>query len=202
MESMSAFVLFRKEIYFRMQPFACLMILINGIKIEPNGNEECTMDKQDFTWQVKQMERRLYRVAMSYTGNEADAADAVQEALLRAWAKRDTLRDENLFSTWMTRILINECKTLLRKRRRVTPMEPLPQQNNPSPPDSQEDLRTALLSLDPRFRVPLVLNALEGYTLREIAGMLRLPEGTVKSRVSRARRQLRMYNQEVNDDAE
>lgn len=160
------------------------------------------MDKQDFTRQVKQMERRLYRVAMSYTGNEADAADTVQEALLRAWAKRDTLRDESLFSTWMTRILINECKTLLRKRRRITPMETLPQQGNQSPLDSQDDLRAALLSLEPHYRVPLVLNALEGYTLREIAGMLRLPEGTVKSRVSRARRQLRMYNQEVNDDAE
>lgn len=160
------------------------------------------MDKQDFTRQVKQMERRLYRVAMSYTGNEADAADTVQEALLRAWAKRDTLRDESLFSTWMTRILINECKTLLRKRRRITPMETLPQQGNQSPLDSQDDLRATLLSLEPHYRVPLVLNALEGYTLREIAGMLRLPEGTVKSRVSRARRQLRMYNQEVNDDAE
>lgn len=160
------------------------------------------MDKQAFTQQVKQMERRLYRVAMSYTGNEADAADAVQDALLRAWARRDTLRDESLFATWMTRILINECKTLLRKRRRMMPMERLPQQSHQPPPDEQGDLRAALMALEPRYRVPLVLNALEGYTLREIAGMLHLPEGTVKSRVSRARQQLRMHNQEVNGDAE
>lgn len=160
------------------------------------------MDKQAFTRQVKQMERRLYRVAMSYTGNEADAADAVQDALLRAWARRDTLRDESLFATWMTRILINECKTLLRKRRRMMPMERLPQQSHQPPPDAQDDLHAALLALEPRYRVPLVLNALEGYTLREIAGMLHLPEGTVKSRVSRARQQLRMHSQEVNGDAE
>lgn len=160
------------------------------------------MDKQAFTQQVKQMERRLYRVAMSYTGNEADAADAVQDALLRAWARRDTLRDESLFATWMTRVLINECKTLLRKRRRMMPVERLPQPSHQPPPDAQDDLRAALLALEPRYRVPLVLNALEGYTLREIAGMLHLPEGTVKSRVSRARQQLRMYNQEVNGDAE
>lgn len=160
------------------------------------------MDNQAFTQQVKQMERRLYRVAMSYTGNEADAADAVQYALLRAWARRDTLRDESLFATWMTRILINECKTLLRKRRRMMPMERLPQQSYQPPPDAQDDLRAALLALEPRYRVPLVLNALEGYTLREIAGMLHLPEGTVKSRVSRARQQLRMHSQEVNGDAE
>lgn len=160
------------------------------------------MDKQAFTRQVKQMERRLYRVAMSYTGNEADAADAVQDALLRAWARRDTLRDESLFATWMTRILINECKTLLRKRRRMMPMERLPQQSYQPPTDAQDDLRAALLALEPRYRVPLVLNALEGYTLREIAGMLHLPEGTVKSRVYRARQQLRMHSQEVNGDAE
>lgn len=159
------------------------------------------MDKQAFTQQVKQMERRLYRIAMSYTGSEADAADAVQDALLRAWLRLDTLKEESCFATWMTRILINECKTLLRKRRRVTPMENLPQQYQ-QPPDAQIGLRAALMVLDPRYRVPLVLNTLEGYTLREIAAMLRLPEGTVKSRVSRARQQLRMYNQEVSSDVE
>ncbi len=159
------------------------------------------MDKQAFTQQVKQMERRLYRIAMSYTGNEADAADAVQNALLRAWARRGTLRDESLFATWMTRILINECKTLLRGRR-VLPMAHPPEREWQRPPDVDWELRAALFSLSSRYRVPLVLNALEGYTLREIASMLHLPEGTVKARVSRARKQLRMQAQEVNGDAE
>ena len=77
------------------------------------------MDKQTFSEGVRRMERRLYRVAMSYTGNVPDAADAVQEALLRAWRRRDTLRDERYFDTWLMRVVINESKTLLRRRRRV-----------------------------------------------------------------------------------
>ena len=70
------------------------------------------MDKQTFSDEVRRMERSLYRVAMSYTGNAPDAADAVQEALLRAWNRRGTLRDEQYFGTWLMRILINESKTL------------------------------------------------------------------------------------------
>ena len=77
------------------------------------------MDKQTFSEEVRRMERSLYRVAMSYTGNVSDAADAVQEALLRAWRRRDTLRDERYFDTWLMRVVINESKTLLRRRRRM-----------------------------------------------------------------------------------
>ena len=65
------------------------------------------MDKQTFSEAVQRMERSLYRVAMSYTGNVPDAADAVQEALLRAWNRRDTLRDERYFDTWLMRVVIN-----------------------------------------------------------------------------------------------
>ena len=82
------------------------------------------MDKQTFSEAVQRMERSLYRVAMSYTGNVSDAADVVQEALLRAWNRRDTLRDERYFDTWLMRVVINESKTLLRRRRRVLPMAP------------------------------------------------------------------------------
>jgi len=56
------------------------------------------MDKETFTELVRQNEAKLYRMAMSYTGSLPDASDAVQEALLRAWSKRNTLRDETLFS--------------------------------------------------------------------------------------------------------
>ena len=157
------------------------------------------MDKQTFTALVKQDERKLYRVAMSYTGNVSDAADAVQEALLRAWSRRHTLREDALFSTWLMRILINECKTLLKKRKRRAEIPPMPELTA-EPPDVQGmELRRALFSLPEKYRVPLVLNLLEGYTLRETAELLSLPLGTVTTRVARAKMKLR---QEVSEDAQ
>lgn len=156
------------------------------------------MDKQAFTELVKQNERKLYRVAMSYTGNAADAADAVQEALLRAWSRRHTLREEQLFSTWLMRILINECKTLLRKRKRIIPAAQLPE-SSLQPPDADCEWYAALFQLPGKYRVPLVLHALEGYTLAQIGVMLHLPLNTVKTRISRARKQMK---QEVLNDAE
>ena len=160
------------------------------------------MDKQTFSDEVRRMERSLYRVAMSYTGNAPDAADAVQEALLRAWNRRGTLRDEQYFGTWLMRILINESKTLLRRRRRVLPMAQRPQPRAAEPPGADAALHEALFRLPSHYRVPLTLTCLEGYTMREAARMLGVPEGTVKARVHRARQQLKeLLGEEETDDA-
>ena len=102
------------------------------------------MDKQTFSEAVQRMERSLYRVAMSYTGNVPDAADVVQEALLRAWNRRDTLRDERYFDTWLMRVVINESKTLLRRRRRVLPMAQPPELRAAEPPGADVALYEAL----------------------------------------------------------
>ena len=157
------------------------------------------MEKQTFTELVKQNERKLYRVAMSYTGNVADAADTVQEALVRAWSRRHTLRDEQLFSTWLMSILINECKTMLRKRKRMLPFAQLPETQLQLPPDADREWADALLHLPEKYRLPLVLYALEGYSVAEVAQITHLPVNTVKTRISRARKQMR---QEVMDNAE
>lgn len=74
------------------------------------------MDKEEFTRAVLEYESTLYRVAKSMLGSEADCADAAQNALLRAWEKQHTLRDTAYFKTWLTRILINECRAMLRQR--------------------------------------------------------------------------------------
>ncbi len=156
------------------------------------------MDKQTFTAQVLAMERPLYRIARSFLRTDADCADAVQEALTRAWARRGTLREERYFRTWLTRILINECKTLLKGRRRERPMDSLPE---PDLPPENPRLRDALDTLDVSDRVPLVLYHLEGYTVEEIAQTLHQPQGTVKSRLHRARKRLReVYEEEVSGD--
>ncbi len=76
------------------------------------------MTKEVFVPLIEQASGRVYRVARAILRNDEDCRDALQETALKAWQKRDTLRDEALFGTWLTRILINECHTLLRKKRK------------------------------------------------------------------------------------
>lgn len=157
------------------------------------------MDKETFSRLVLAQQRQMYRIAVSYTASSADAEDAMQEALLRAWNRRDTLREPAYFSTWLNRILINECKTLLRKRKRQATVPDMPLIVC-APPDEQSlALRMALFSLPEKYRVPLMLNLLEGYTLQETAALLSLPLSTVKTRVARAKKKL---EQEVSDHAQ
>lgn len=157
------------------------------------------MDKETFTRLVLGQQRRMYRIALSYTASSADAEDAMQEALLRAWSRRDTLRDQSLFGTWLIRILINECKTLLRRRRRQPVVGELPRIAADPPDEQAAQLRAALFALPEKYRVPLTLNLLEGYTLQETAVLLALPLGTVKTRVARAKKKL---EQEVSEHAQ
>ena len=74
------------------------------------------MDALTFQAEIQRIERLMYRVSRSYLGNDEDAADAVQDALTKAWEKRSHLRDPNQFRAWFMRILTNQCKDALRKR--------------------------------------------------------------------------------------
>jgi len=159
------------------------------------------MDKQFFTQEVKQAERSLYRIARSYLPTDADAADAVQEALARAWAKRDVLREEQYFRTWLTRIVINACKDELKRHKRVRLMAEVPEPAPAPPAAARDELSGALETLGVKYRVPLVLFYLDGYSIGEISKLLFLPQGTVKNRIFRARKKLRTYlQQEVFED--
>lgn len=148
------------------------------------------MDKEEFTRAVLEYESTLYRVAKSMLGSEADCADAAQNALLRAWEKQHTLRDMAYFKTWLTRILINECRAMLRQRARFVPLEEEAAEGEIAP-ERDSGLYEAVMGLDVKYRVPFVLYYIEGFRTREIASMLKLPEGTVKTRLRRAREILR-----------
>lgn len=148
------------------------------------------MDKEEFTRAVLEYESTLYRVAKSMLGSEADCADAAQNALLRAWEKQHTLRDTAYFKTWLMRILINECRAMLRQRARFAPLEEEAAEGEIAP-ERDSGLYEAVMGLDVKYRVPFVLYYIEGFRTREIASMLKLPEGTVKTRLRRAREILR-----------
>lgn len=147
------------------------------------------MDRQFFIASAQAMERSMYCIARSYLRCEADCEDALQNALLRAWEKRNTLREERYFRTWLTRILINSCKEMLRRQKREAPTADFPEAA--APQGSDPVLWEALRALDEKYRVTVILHYRDGYGIREIASILRIPESTVKTRLSRARQQLK-----------
>lgn len=137
----------------------------------------------------------LHRMAMSITGSRPDAEDAVQQALLKAWQHRHKARP-GLERAWVMRILVNECYTLLRRRKREIPMEELPVRTGGVPEDSP--LHAAIRALPERLRTPILLKYMEGMSEKEVAETLRIPLSSVKNRLFRARRLLKTeLNEEV-----
>jgi len=146
------------------------------------------MNKADFVRRVRGCERRLYRVARTLLSRDADCEDAVQEALLRAWARRNSLREEAFFETWLIRILINECRNIYRRSPQAEAELP---QNLSAAAYETSPLFDALQALPQKLRIALELHYIEGYKTREIAQLLGLPESTVKWRLAKARRILK-----------
>lgn len=151
------------------------------------------MTSAEFGERIVEMQETLYRVCYSLLPQACDREDAVQECIRIAWQKRGSLRNERYLQTWVIRILIHECYALLGKGKREYPMaeamEALSERT--PPPDADAELHDALFALHASLRLPVTLHYLEGYPLAEVAHMLRLPAGTVKSRLNRARRQLK-----------
>ena len=103
------------------------------------------MDRNFFTAEIEACSDMMYRVAWSILRNHADVQDALQDAVLKAWEKRDRLREEKFFRTWMTRILINACYDAQKKRHRIVPAENIPARTQTSVPDHVLQIPTATL---------------------------------------------------------
>ena len=153
------------------------------------------MDKDTFARRVTQIQDSLYRVAASYLRGEHDRLDAVSEAILKAWDKRETLRDERYFGTWMTRILIRECVNIQRRQKRVLPMETMPEETD-EPDEAVSALRDALERLPQRLRTMAVLHYMEGYDAREVARIMGTTKSAVCAGLFRARGKLRAFIEE------
>lgn len=147
------------------------------------------MDESAFTERTRACADRLFRISYLILRNEADCEDAMQEALMKAWSHLGSLKEQKLFETWLTRILINECKRLARKRAKRMEGELPDALATPEPKD--KELRDAIRALPMKYRLPLILHHLAGYTQEEVSVILKAPLPATKSRLHRARKQLR-----------
>ena len=149
------------------------------------------MDFDTFAARVEALRQRLYRTAYLYLGTEADALEAVDEAVYQALRSLRQLRQPELFDTWITRILINACHHELRRRKRLSGQEALPEGAGPDAYDGLP-LREAIGRLPETLRTVVILRYFTGYTQAETAATLGVPQGTVATRQRRALELLRL----------
>ena len=150
------------------------------------------MTKEQFSAKILAMERSLYCVAKTLLRNDEDCADAIQNAILKAYGKLHTLKNEKYFKTWVTRIVINESYAILRANKRLVSYEEYMSEEQAAKEEEYSPVFEEITKMKDKYRLPFVLHYVEGYTTAEIAKMLGLSEGTVKTQLFRARNQLKV----------
>lgn len=149
----------------------------------------------EFTARIERLKTRLYRAALLYVGSESIALDTVDETVYRGLKSLKKLRQPEYFDTWMTRILINECKKELRHRKRELQLDTLPETAveafNALP------LKEAILRLPLELKEVIILRYFSDFTLAETAQSLEIPQGTA---VTRQRRALALLRLELSEE--
>lgn len=148
------------------------------------------MCEQDYVLQAETLKGKLYRTALLYLGNESAAVDAVDEAVYKGYLSCKRLKQPELFATWLTRILINVCNDELRRRKRLTIPEELPE--TAAEVYDTLPLRDAIDRLPQELRAVITLRYFADCTLSETADILGIPAGTVSTRQRKALALLRM----------
>lgn len=157
-------------------------------------------DEGAFTLLVERHRDAAYRTAWAILRNDADALDAAQETFIGAWKELGRLRDPSRFEAWLTRSLVNRCRSVLRSRKRSSVREvTLVVSDEPAASpgaggiggfEDTDSIRHAFERLSADHRTYLVLHYVEGRPIAEIALIVGAPAGTVKWRLSEARRAL------------
>lgn len=145
------------------------------------------MVKEQFTREVLAAEKNMYYIAKSILGNDEDCADAMQNAILNAYSNLESLREEKYFRTWLTRILINECYSMIRRNKITVSYEEYMEDETSYDSSGYSEVYMEIQALEERYRVPFILHYVAGFTLKEVAGMLKCTEAGIKMRLLRAR---------------
>ena len=157
-------------------------MMTNGeIKYSPEGFENL----------INSQKSKLYKTGMAILKNDDDTCDAIQETLISAYKNFNSLANIEYFGTWITRILINKCYDIIRKNKKVSYINEEVESNvNTAYYDiykSESIVERVLNMIDSDLRLVATLYYYDEYSVKEISELLNIPEGTVKSRLSRAR---------------
>ena len=155
------------------------------------------MGKGEFTKLIEENKLKFYKTAKVILKNDDDIYDALQEALISMYQNYEQLKDKKYFSTWATRIVINKCYDLLRKNRNnVIPInEKVENDIKIAKYDEYEvdeyGIKDAIKYLNEDLKLITILYYYDDYSIKEISQIINIPEGTVKSRLSKAREVLK-----------
>jgi RNA polymerase sigma-70 factor (ECF subfamily) len=171
-----------------------------------------TGDRTAFEGLVLRYQDRLYAAMVQVVGSADEAEDVVQDAFVRAFLKLDTFQNNSQFFTWLYRIAFNSALSRMRRRKTTTSLdqareavgdEPVDQFAGPDERLLQQErvqmVQKALAQLSPDHRAILVLREMEDHAYEQIAEILNISIGTVRSRLSRARSQLKTVLEELEE---
>lgn len=151
-------------------------------------------DRKAFVTLIEKKKVQMYKTAFMQLNNQQDALDAIQEALLKAYERIYTLRDNKYFYTWFMRILLNECHNIQRMKKRIVPIEDkyMENQKRYDPDDFRQlEMKDLIARLGDKYREVIDLRYNHNMKHQEIAEVLDIPVGTVKSRINKAIKMLR-----------
>lgn len=148
-------------------------------------------DAEAFITLIEQNKQSMYKVARGFLQNEEDTADAMSETVLDCYEKIGTLKQASYFKTWMIRILINNCKDMIRKRKGNISIEVMPQLEGQAVGEERQNFQELIEPLAEKDRSIFTLYYVYGLKLKEIAACMEMNENTVASRLKRGRETLR-----------
>ena len=154
------------------------------------------MSKEEFTAFAAKYMDTIYRVAYSWTKNPDDANDVTQDVLIQLYKTTREFESDSHLKNWLIRVTVNQCKMLFRSPWRK--IEDIGEYADTLGFEEESHLALfqALMKLDKKYRVPILLFYYEGYSTAEIASILKVPEKTVSTRLFRARAKLKDYLKE------
>lgn len=145
------------------------------------------MKKEQLGELIIASEETMYRVAKSLLYNDADCADAIQEAIVKAFSKLHTLKEDTYAKTWLVKIVMNECYAIMRKEKRIISLDDYQMEDQEAEQEDYSELYEAIFKLPEPVKLCVTLYYLEGYSVKEVAQILDVRESAVKNRLLKAR---------------
>lgn len=148
-------------------------------------------DRQAFQKLIQQYKLTMYRLAKTILKNDTDIGDAMQEAILKAYKSIGNLKNEKVFKSWLLRILVNECNMILRKQKKTIPIDSVEEVSCEDSYNLEKyQVLSAVNTLEDDLKTVVILYYYDGLPVKDIVAVVGAPEGTIKSRLSRARKRL------------